>query len=208
MQYFKPSDICTVECTVNNVARSGAAFAIDEGGDSVYIPVNIASRERLDVGDALTCYCIDQTLDENKRADVTARYRAIRVKVDQRLGDVLPGFAASDAMAIRTEVEPEPPVQKEFTLDEARIVIGECFKKRRAWTTDQLISEVIDSNRSAVITSEMKARITGWLVRLHDDGIISSCEVRARRGDEPKVYYSPTLDILIELVDDYELEAD
>lgn len=207
MQYFKPSDIRTVPCTVQNITAKGAAFAIDEEEESVYIPPNLMQRMNLDIGDALTCYCIDQSLDENRRHEVTARYRAIRLKVEQRLADILPGFAASDAMANSAELaksEPEKP--REVTLDEARSIIGECFKRRRAWTPHQLLSEVADADKAAVVTQEMRERITGWLVRLHRDGILAACEIRTKADGDPRLYYAATEDIFIQLVDDYELD--
>lgn len=204
MQYFKPSDIRTVPCTVQNFARSGAAFAIDQDEEAVFIPVSIAEKLKIDIGDALTCYCIDQFLDENRRSEVTTRYRAIRVKIDQRLSDVLSGFEASELMA--SSEDTPPPAPRYFTLEEARAVIGELLKKRRAWTSDQLIEEVSASDKEAVMTSEMQARIVGWLNRLHDDGIIARCEIRMQASQEPTQYYAVTTDIFIQLVDDYELD--
>lgn len=204
MQYFKPSDIRTVSCTVQNFARSGAAFAVDQEDDAVFIPVSLVERSNIDIGDAITCYCVDQMLDENKRNEVTARYRAIRLRIDQRLADVLPGFAASDSM--RQERVPEPEKPREFTLEQARAIIGEFLKKRRAWTTEQLIEEVSATDKEAVMTSEMQARIVGWLNRLHDDGIVARCEIRMQASQEPIQYYAVTTDIFVQLVDDYELD--
>lgn len=204
MQYFKPSDIRTITCTVQNFARSGSAFAIDQDEEAVYIPVSLVERNRIDIGDSLTCYCVDQMLDENKRSEVTARYRAIRLQVEQRLADVLPGFAASDSM--HRQPEPEPEKRREFTLEQARTIIGEFLKKRRAWTSEQLIEEVAATDKEAVMTSEMQARIIGWLNRLHDDGIVARCEIRMQASQEPIQYYAVTTDIFVQLVDDYELD--
>lgn len=204
MQFYKPSDIRTVQCRIDNITRVGTAFGITSDEESVYIPKHIAERGSVDIGDIVTCYCIDQHLDENKQHEVTARYKAIRLKVEQRLSDILPGFVASDAMADRHQPEPEKP--KEVTLDQARAIIGERFKKQRAWTARQLVDEVKSDSKGEILSDEMVARISIWLDRLHTDGIISGCEIRDKKGAPADQYYAPSKDIFIRLVDDYELE--
>jgi hypothetical protein len=66
MKFFKPSDIVTVPCSVSHITRTGSAFAVDENEESVYIPVRLVEQARIDIGDSLTCYCVDQSLDENQ----------------------------------------------------------------------------------------------------------------------------------------------
>lgn len=203
MQYFKPSDVRTVQCTVQNISASGAAFAVTQDEDAVYIPVSMTKRSNLDVGDMLMCYCIDQTLEENGGRDSSVRYKAIRVKVEQRLSDVIPGIAASEG----SDVSPATK-EREVTLDEARVTIGECFKKRRAWTLSQLVSEVISDSPGCVVTSEMRSRISFWLERIHESGIVACCRITKKAGDDPITYYASSDDVLIKLVDDYELDED
>ena len=115
MQFFKPSDIITIEGTVTNVTRAGFAFAVDQSEDAIFIPVRIVEVEKLEEGDFLTCYCVDQTLAENRRDDpMAARYRAIRIRVQTRMsemfGDEAPAPAAPVQQPIKAFTPPPAPV--------------------------------------------------------------------------------------------------
>ena len=204
MQYFRPSDIRTVACTVQNVTRAGSAFAIDQDEESVYIPAKLVEQAGVDVGDAVTCYCIDQFLDENRRHEVTARYRTIKLKIDQRFSDAIPGYVASELVKRPEPVEQPKP--REITLEEARTVISKCLEKRKAWTAEQLVDEVKKADKEAALTDVMAERIRLWLAKLHNDGILANCKIRAQGSHEPIQYYAATTDIFIQLVDDYELD--
>jgi hypothetical protein len=207
MKFFKPSDIVTVPCSVSHITRTGSAFAVDENEESVYIPVRLVEQARIDIGDSLTCYCIDQSLDENQNeVSGSARYRVVRMKVEQRLNDILPGSAASDALVggRDRDVEAKPP--KAVTLEDARTSINHMFSKRRAWTITQVISEVRSVFPGMVVTDEMCARITAWIEKMHEIGTLASCNVSRSAGGDTDVWYAAKHETFIELINEFELE--
>jgi hypothetical protein len=208
MKFFKPSDIVTVPCSVSHITRTGSAFAVDENEESVYIPVRLVEQARIDIGDSLTCYCIDQSLDENQNdASGSARYRVIRMKVEQRLNDILPGSAASDALVGNraNDLEAKPP--KAVTLEDARTSINEMFSKSRAWTITQIIVELRGFYPGMVVTDEMCARITSWIEKMHEIGTLASCKVAKSANDEsPDVWYAAQHETFLDLINEIELE--
>jgi hypothetical protein len=207
MKFFKPSDIVTVPCSVSHITRTGSAFAVDANEESVYIPVRLVEQAKIDIGDSLTCYCIDQSLDENQNeVSGSARYRVVRMKVEQRLNDILPGSAASDALVggRDRDVEAKPP--KAVTLDDARTSINDMFSKRRAWTITQIIAEVRSVFPGMVVTDEMCARITAWIEKMHEIGTLASCKVSRSAGDVPDVWYAAQYETFLDLINEFELE--
>lgn len=207
MKFFKPSDIVTVQCSVSNVTRTGSAFAVDENEESVYIPVRLVEQSKIDIGDSLTCYCIDQSLDENiNEVSGNARYRVIRLKVEQRLNDILPGSAASDALVGGRPRDAEAKPPKSVTLEEARICINDLFIKRRAWTIAQIIDEVRQAHSGMTVTDEMCARITTWIEKMHEIGTLASCGVSRSAGDVPDVWYAAQYETFLDLINEFELE--
>lgn len=207
MKFFKPSDIVTVQCSVSNVTRTGSAFAVDENEESVYIPVRLVEQSKIDIGDSLTCYCIDQSLDENiNEVSGNARYRVVRLKVEQRLNDILPGSAASDALVGGRPRDAEAKPPKSVTLEEARICINDLFIKRRAWTIAQIIDEVRQAHSGMTVTDEMCARITAWIEKMHEIGTLASCGVSRSAGDVPDVWYAAQYETFLDLINEFELE--
>ena len=207
MKFFKPSDIVTVPCSVSHITRTGSAFAVDENEESVYIPVRLVEQAKIDIGDSLTCYCIDQSLDENQNeVSGSARYRVVRMKVEQRLNDILPGSAASDALVggRDRDVEVKPP--RSVTLEDARTSINDMFSKRRAWTITQVIAEVRSVFPGMVVTDEMCARITAWIEKMHEIGTLASCKVSRSAGDVPDVWYAAQYETFLDLINEFELE--
>ena len=207
MKFFKPSDIVTVPCSVSHITRTGSAFAVDENEESVYIPVRLVEQAKIDIGDSLTCYCIDQSLEENQNeVSGSARYRVVRMKVEQRLNDILPGSAASDALVGGRDrgVEAKPP--RSVTLEDARTSINDMFSKRRAWTITQVIAEVRSVFPGMVVTDEMCARITAWIEKMHEIGTLASCKVSGSAGDTPDVWYAAQYETFLDLINEFELE--
>lgn len=207
MKFFKPSDIVTVPCSVSHITRTGSAFAVDENEESVYIPVRLVEQAKIDIGDSLTCYCIDQSLEENQNeVSGSARYRVVRMKVEQRLNDILPGSAASDALVggRDRDVEVKPP--RSVTLEDARTSINDMFSKRRAWTITQVIAEVRSVFPGMVVTDEMCARITAWIEKMHEIGTLASCKVSRSAGDVPDVWYAAQYETFLDLINEFELE--
>lgn len=207
MKFFKPSDIVTVQCSVSNVTRTGSAFAVDENEESVYIPVRLVEQSNIDIGDSLTCYCIDQSLDENiNEVSGNARYRVVRLKVEQRLNDILPGSAASDALVGGRPRDAEAKPPKSVTLEEARICINDLFIKRRAWTIAQIIEEVRQAHAGMMVTDEMCSRITAWIEKMHEIGTLASCSVSRSAGGDTDVWYAAQYETFLDLINEFELE--
>lgn len=207
MKFFKPSDIVTVPCSVSHITRTGSAFAVDENEESVYIPVRLVEQAKIDIGDSLTCYCIDQSLEENQNeVSGSARYRVVRMKVEQRLNDILPGSAASDALIGNRDKDADVKPPKAVTLEDARTSINDMFVKRRAWTITQVIAEVRSVYPGMVVTDEMCARITAWIEKMHEIGTLTSCKVSRSAGDAPDVWYAAQYETFLDLINEFELE--
>lgn len=207
MKFFKPSDIVTVPCSVSHITRTGSAFAVDENEESVYIPVRLVEQAKIDIGDSLTCYCIDQSLDENQNeVSGSARYRVVRMKVEQRLNDILPGSAASDALVGSRDKDAEVKPPKAVTLEDARTSINDMFSKRRAWTITQVIAEVRSVFPGMVVTDEMCSRITAWIEKMHEIGTLASCKVSRSEGGDTDVWYAAQYETFLDLINEFELE--
>ena len=207
MKFFKPSDIVTVRCAVTHVTKTGSAFGTDVDEESVYIPVRLVEQSRIDIGDELTCYCIDQSLEENRQElSGTARYRAVRMKIEQRFNDILPGHAASDAL-VGSTVAPQVVKVKDVTLEDARTAINDMFSKRRAWTLAQMNAELRASFPGMNLSVEMEHRVDAWIKKMHEIGTLCSCVVsRSSTDDAPMTWYAASHDTFMRLIDDYELE--
>lgn len=117
--FFKPSDIRTIVCSVINITRGGSAFAVTEDNEYVFINPKIVDQTKIDVGDYLTAYCID-----NHRPEVDgehqSRWRAIRIVVTERF------------------VTDVPEVKAKSITDQ----ITPLFRSNRAWTSAQIAKQI------------------------------------------------------------------
>ena len=188
--FFRPSDITTHTCAVNNLTRGGSAFAVTEGGEHVFIPPKIVDLMGIDVGDMLTAYCIDNFRDENGGEQKYAvRWRAIRVAVQERF---MPKADAPVAAVPVTLAAPVAPV--EMTAAEVHAKARDLLLADRAWTTVQLAEEIgCDSQR-----------ISSWLHAEHKEGRVAAARIFARgEQDKPsRSYYARDVQILYELIDE------
>lgn len=115
MHFFKPSDLNTIPCTVNNKTAGGSAFAVTEAGEQVYISPKIVDAVKAEIGDHLTSYCIDNHRD-GAEGQYSARWRAVRVDMVERF----------------VPAAPKPPVEApESTFDD-------LLRQDRAWTSSQM----------------------------------------------------------------------
>lgn len=188
--FFKPSDVRTKTCSVVNITRGGAAFAICENEEAVFISPAITSDLAINVGDLLTAYCIDNHAPERDNGyQPSARWRAIRVTVQERLVSL----TASPPEAAKPAPKPEP------TPEEVAERCRKLFDLDRAWTTRQLADAVgIDHSR---VCSHMNAE--------HDAGRLALCRIYASGTQEraSAVYFAKSTAILTELIDEIELGA-
>lgn len=219
MQFFKPSDIRTVECVINNITRGGFAFANTEDGESVFIMVRLVEVHNLEVGDTITCYCVDQSLDENRRPDpMSARYRAIRVVVGQRLSDMMiPNKDASTpikavAPVPAPEPEPEPyvaplPLMTSVVLKEVAFNVMRAAEGR-AWSSRDLADHISFHNKGIFdLPDDVPQKVSAMLHAEHHAGRVAACSIRKERDQKQPsgLYYALTTDTLIDLMENYEM---
>lgn len=189
--FFKPSDIRTMECSVNNKTRGGSVFAVCEDGEQVFVPPKIVELMDIDVGDFLTAYCIDNHRPEIGGEDRHAvKWRAIRITVQERFS---PAPAASPALSLTLQ-KPKP----ELTGEQIENLIMGIMQQNRAWTTAQAATEIdVDHMRVANV-----------MRHLHEGSEIASCEINAKLGQErvSKLYYARDVDLLVDLIDEVVLD--
>lgn len=177
--FFKPSDIRTIVCSVTNKTKSGAAFAVSEDNENVFIHPNIVEQNRIEIGDFLTAYCIDNHRPEVE-AHFSARWRAIRVVVKER-------FAAEIAET-KTELTTEQIMEKVMKL----------LQRNRAWTSAQIAAQIgSDSQRVSTI-----------LNKAHESGRIAAAKL-STSGSQDRcsfVFFARDVALLSELIDEVELD--
>lgn len=203
MKFFKPSDIVTIHAVVQNLTVQGAAFAGTEDDETVFIPPGLAQQYGIDAGDYVTCYCLDQHREEHRPTkEVSARYRAMRIKVEQRLSDVLPGSAASDMLSQQRQ----PQQEKQITVESANRVAGLMLKRRRAYSVGEIIDGIEEAEPGAVMTQALKSAVAEWLNALHKNGTVARCAISSGPDGDDAVYYAGDKNVFVELIENYELE--
>lgn len=220
MQFFKPSDIRTIEGTVTNITRAGFAFATTEDGYAIFIPVRIVESEKLDEGDFLTCYCIDQSLDENRRDDqLSARYRAIRLRVQTRMADMFgsdePAPVAPAPQPIKAFTPPPAPVvppKPVMTPEVLKAKVFEAMKDdNRAWSSRDLADHVAFKFKDDYqLPDEIAQKVSAMMFAEHHAGRVAACAIRKERDQaQPSaLYYALTTDTLIDLLENYEVDGE
>lgn len=220
MQFFKPSDIVTVEGSVTNITRAGFAFATTEAGDAIFIPVRIVENEKLEEGDFLTCYCIDQSLDENRRDDqLSARYRAIRLRVQTRMSDMFggdePAPVAPAPQPIKAFTPPPAPVvppKPVMTPEVLKAKVFEAMKDdNRAWSSRDLADHVAFKFKDEYqLPDEIAQKVSAMMFAEHHAGRVAACAIRKERDQaQPSaLYYALTTDTLIDLLENYEVDGE
>jgi hypothetical protein len=188
--FFKPSDITTKTCTVNNRTRGGSAFAVCEDGEQVFIPPKVVDATDIDVGDMLQAYCIDNRRPEvDGEARYAVRWRAIRVIVTEKFA---PTLAAPVTPAVALTID--PPAPAEISALELSKRCKEKLEEDRAWTASQLAKAV------GVETQ----RVSNWLSVQHETGSIAAARLYAAGMQEraSKSWYARDIDLLEELIDE------
>lgn len=82
--FFKPSDVVKITCVIESADPDNPAFGICEDGTTVYIPNKLAVMFSLEPGDLIDAYAVDNHRPEVER-QYSARWRAIRIKINERL---------------------------------------------------------------------------------------------------------------------------
>ncbi len=181
--FFRPSDITTRICTVNNKTKGGSAFAICQNDEQVFISPKIVDATHIEVGDMLTAYCVDNHRDQEGVERYSVRWRAIRVSVQERF---IPTAVAA----------PAAPLAAPADLGDR---ITALLAQARAWTPVQV----------AEALGEPEARkVVDWLRTHHDAGRFASAKLY-RRGHQERasaVYYAKDYETLVDLIDEITLE--
>lgn len=198
---------------INNITRKGAGFAGTEDGESIFISVRLMEQFNLDVGDAITCWCADQyTAEQSDEDRPSARWKAMRLKVDRRLSDAL----GNDI--IPTEQNAAPPLQPAVYVapDKAsmspamlREKVMLLMQKPRCWTARQLADEITMLYRDDyVIPEEVTQKVSAMMYSEHLQGNVASCRVMKISTQEKasSVYYARSTEIFDDLLDGYEVD--
>lgn len=210
--FFKPSDLRKVECVVNNITRSGSAFAVSESGDHVFVPVRLADEFKIDVGDMLLCHCIDQHLPENvSDAPVSARYRAIRVKITQRLSDIDEDAAPAPAPVTMEAayVPPPPPPKPVLETGELKKRLMVAIQQAKAWSSREMADTLAENwSKDFTIPEDFVQKVSAMLWHSHEEGAIAAASIYQRRDQERPsfVFYARDVDVLRDLMSDFELD--
>lgn len=214
MQFFKPSDIRTVECSVTNVTRGGFAFGTTEDGDSVFIPARFVDQEKIEIGDLLRCYCIDQSLDENRpNLPTSSRYRAMRLNVLQRLADMCePGDRHQPIKAFEPVPEPVAPPKPVMTPTILKDKVFEAMRDDdRAWSSRDLADHVAFKYKDEYgLPEDIGQKVSALMFSEHEAGRVAACAIRRERDQaQPSaLYYALTTDTLIDLLENYEVDGE
>ncbi len=215
MQFFKPSDIVNIECAVTNVTRSGFAFATTEDGESVFIPARLVENAGVETGDFLRCYCIDQSLDENRRdgGQLSARYRTMRLNVLQRMSDIcdanpvhepIKAFTSPPA-PVAPPVPPKPVMTPTILKEKAFAAMRD---DDRAWSSRDLADHISFKFKDEyALPEDMVQKVSAMMFAEHEAGRVASCIIRKERDQaQPSaLYYALTTDTLIDLMENYEV---
>lgn len=192
--FFRPSDITTRICTVSNKTKGGSAFGVCPDGEQVFISPKIVDAARVEVGDLLTAYCIDNHRDEDSRDRYAVRWRAIRVTLQERFTP--PAEVSLPAPIPAPVAYAVPPV--EMTPSQVHARVRELMQQNRAWTAPQLAEE-IGCDRQ---------RISHFMHVEHKDGRVAAARIYAR-GDQEKYsrsYYAKNVELLYDLIDEIVLD--
>lgn len=103
--YFSPQDVITAQGVVSNITRNGAGFISTKDNVDVFVPVRLVETSGIEMGDSVTVYMVKNFGDSSlKNINDSASYRALRVKIDGRLGNDFP-----EAEPIPSEVAAHEP---------------------------------------------------------------------------------------------------
>lgn len=181
--FFKPSDIVTRVCSVTNKTKGGSAFAVCPDDDQVFISPKIVDAARIEAGDLLTAYCIDNHKDEDGRDRYSVRWRAIRVTVQEKFVPAPPEAAVAEPIEM-TETEHNR--------------IRKLMLQNRAWTVRQMTDEVRGD----------KDRVSKFMMREHQAGRFACARLYSIQDQARAsfIYYAKDVELLRDLIDDVVLE--
>jgi hypothetical protein len=184
--FFKPSDISTRICTVDGTTKGGSAFAICENGEKVFISTKIVDAVGVEVGDMLFAYCVDNYRDGEGYAKYSARWRAIRVEVQERFKPVAAAAPAQATQEAPQEVVYALPVV--VTQGDAGARIRALLDEDRVW-----------SARRAADRLEMSMnQASSWLWWKHKTGEIASARLFQSMDQEraSHVVYAKDIEVI------------
>lgn len=109
--YFNAEDVITAQGIVSNITRNGAGFISTKDGVDVFVPVRLVETSGIEMGDSVTVYMVKNFGDSSlKNINDSASHRALRVKIDGRLGN---DFAEVKPIPMSIIVDPFPPLTPE-----------------------------------------------------------------------------------------------
>lgn len=197
--YFKPSDIKTVSCIIESTSRGGSGFAVSESDDKVYISPRIMESLNLDVGDSLTAYCIDTSLEEHGGGQFSARFRCIRARVEARLIDV-----AHPTQAYQEKPVEAPLLPPLATMQDIEQVVKKCIDRPRCWTVGQIMDEVKASLAAKRLPDGAEAKLHGWMDFMVEGGALAKVVISSGTNIV-STFYAKDADVPVSLIDEYEI---
>jgi len=204
------NQLVPLKALINNITRKGAGFAGTEAGDTIFISSRLVEQFSLDVGDAITCWCADQyTAEQNDEDRHSARWKAMRVKVDRRLSDAVGEDITPPMQRVAPPVAPANPGKELMSAAVLKEKVMALIQRSRCWTARQLADEVTMMFRDTyVIPDEVTQKVSAMMYSEHLQGNVASCRVMKISTQEKasSVYYARSTEIFDDLLDGYEVD--
>lgn len=201
MNYFTPADVKQIDATYNYTARAGLGFAITPENEQVFISARDVSNLNLDVGDSLRVWATDNYASPHT-VHYPSRWRAVRVEVVSRMGDVVREAPNSPIVyAAPVPVESAAPA-KPYVTDFVG-VMDTLMKERRPWSVNELTHAIAKASLPLSGMPDLIQKVGGRLHTLHKNGDIAALKVFAR-GDQQNasaVYYAKDVDVFYDHLD-------
>lgn len=206
------NQLVPLKALINNITRKGAGFAGTENGEAIFITVRLIEQFSLDVGDAVTCWCADQyTAEQGEDDRPSARWKAMRLKVDRRLSDAVGDEIVYSSPPVQPVTQPvvQPVAKPQMNAAMVREKVTLLMQKPRCWTSRQLADEVASLySGDYEMPEELVQKVSALMNHEHLVGNVASCRVMKISTQEKasSVYYARSTNIIDDLLDGYEVE--
>lgn len=207
--YFNPEDVITAQGIVSNITRNGAGFISTKDNVDVFVPVRLVETSGIEMGDSVTVYMVKNFGDTSlKNINDSASYRALRVKIDGRLGDE---FVETKPISMSVFIDPFPPITPVVVAHEPEAITGPSIKTKLSsaglrsmvdkylsdgfiGTSAMLHSRLVQDLHDIDLMGDdaglrIKMDISSLLHRLHDEGLVALARI-CTSGEQKNSSYS------------------
>jgi hypothetical protein len=205
MQYFTPADVKHFNATYNYTARAGMGFAITPENEQVFVAARDVEQLNLQVGDALRVWATDNSTSP-QTAHYPSRWRAVRVEVAARIGDVSTPPNATETTAAPAPITPTTkPTYSRPRLHASDFsgVMDTLMAERQPWSVNELTHAIANESLALSGIPDLIQRVSGRLTTQHKNGEVACLKVYAR-GDQQAasaVYYAKDVDVFYDHLD-------